>query len=436
MKRMNRILIGVGCVALLLISWLVTISAPSDKERQLKLMDDAEALMTDEIYIRAVPLLEDAIGYSTEHTFDAESALKRAYLQLLDQTGFRRKYLDLLAKQMGRENASPELFKEAAQFYLGISKRAEAFSVFRDGIAKTGSQELIDLYESCRYEYRLGYTIYEDVSEIFGTTIGVSRDGLWGLATSEGELIIPMEYDKISTFSSDRAFVKKDGRVFAVDKKNNRLVVFQETVTDFGNFAFDRLPALIDGNWYRLTGELEKGSAIFDWIGIHAEGRAAAQSGGKWGVISRTTDWVIPAEYDGIIMDALGRCYGQGAVFVQRGTGVQLLVGGELLGTYEDARPFSSEGYAAVKKDGKWGFIDPEGTVQIPYQFDEALSFGQHLAAVRVDERWGYVNLYGNIVIDPSFLQAKSFADGSAPVLTEKGWRFITLLEYKKGAGL
>lgn len=73
---------------------------------------------------------------------------------------------------------------------------------------------------------------------------------------------------------------------------------------------------------------------------------------------------------------------------------------------------------------------------QIDFQFDDALSFGQHLAAVKVDGTWGYVSLSGELVIEPQFIAAKSFYHGSAPVQTRDGWRFITLEEYREGDGL
>ena len=72
----------------------------------------------------------------------------------------------------------------------------------------------------------------------------------------------------------------------------------------------------------------------------------------------------------------------------------------------------------------------------IDFQFDDALSFGQHLAAVKEDGLWGYVSLWGELVIQPQFLNARSFYGGSAPVETVDGWRFITLLEYRGGSDL
>jgi hypothetical protein len=137
------------------------------------------------------------------------------------------------------------------------------------------------------------------------------------------------------------------------------------------------------------------------------------------------------------MQDELGRSYAQNSVFVRLDGWVYLFSGGRWIDDYyEDARPFSDNGYAAVKKSGKWGFIDTYGNEKIGFIFDDALSFGQHLAAVKIEDMWGYISLFGEIVIEPIFYEAKSFSHGSAPILTERGWQFITLIEHKKGVSL
>ena len=124
---------------------------------------------------------------------------------------------------------------------------------------------------------------------------------------------------------------------------------------------------------------------------MFSNGAAAAKAGGKWGLLETDGEtWILAPEYDGIVQDQLGRSYAQNAVFVRQGGDVQLLVDGEAVGeAYEDARPFA-DGWAAVKQNGKWGFIDTQGNVCIDFRFDDALSFGQHLAAVKVGDLWGY----------------------------------------------
>lgn len=48
---------------------------------------------------------------------------------------------------------------------------------------------------------------------------------------------------------------------------------------------------------------------------------------------------------------------------------------------YEDADSFN-EGLAAVKKDGKWGYIDETGKTVIPFEYDYAFPFSEGLAVV------------------------------------------------------
>ena len=101
-------------------------------------------------------------------------------------------------------------------------------------------------------------------------------------------------------------------------------------------------------------------------MGTYSGGYVAAKENSKWGLVDIDTDWLIPAEYDEIIMDELGKAYGQGAAFAKKGSSVYLFVEGKQVGqSFEDAKPFSDEGYAAVKKNGKWGYIDTSGEVKI-----------------------------------------------------------------------
>ena len=437
MKLANRMILTAGCIVLVIISWAIVLNSKSASQKQAELLAQAQVYLDDLVYVTAIPLLEEAAGYDEARTLEAESALKNAYLQMLGQTEYQKKYVGLLEKQMNRKDASADVFDEAANFYLGNAKYSEAYTILKNGIAKTGDEGLKALYENCRYEYNIAYNFYEDVSAIFGTTIGVKQDGLWGLASSDGSLLVPCEYDKISTFSDGRAIALKDGEITAIDGSNNRLVLFKGEASDFGNYADGRVALLTDEGWKRATGDFQMGTMAFEQIGTHSNGHAAAKQGGKWGVVDISAEWAIPAEHDGVAMDELGRSYAQGAAFVKDGGQYRLFVdGAQVGGAYDDAKPFGDEGFAAVRHGGKWGFIDTSGELRIGYRFDDALSFGQHLAAVRIGNFWKYISLSGEIAIDAEFLQAKSFANGSAPVLTERGWQFITLVESRKGVSL
>lgn len=434
MKRINRILLGVGCILVLMISWLMAITAETDRDRQLALINQAAGYTEDEIYIRAVPLLEEAIGYNEEYTLQAEEALKKVYLHLIDQSGYPRKYTNLLDKQMARKGAGPDVFTEAAEYYLSLNKLSDAFQVLRNGIAKTGSADLSALYETYRYQYKTGRAIYQEVTTTYNGAIQVKQNGKWGLASADGTLVIPCEYDKISTFSNGQAIARVGDVISGIDSNGNRVALLHGSAEDFSNFNDNRLALKRESGWVLADGNLNVGSSTFEEIGMYTNGLAPAKSSGKWGLVDTSgREWTLAAEYDEIIHDELGRSFSQNAVFVRQGNQVRLFAGKDFVGdTYEDAKPFA-DGWAAVKKNEKWGFIDPQGVVQIDFQFEDALSFGQHLAAVKQGDNWGYVSLQGEMVIEPTFSAAKSFCNGSAPVLTELGWQFITLLEYKGG---
>lgn len=71
-----------------------------------------------------------------------------------------------------------------------------------------------------------------------------------------------------------------------------------------------------------------------------------------------------------------------------------------------------SEGLCAIKKDGKWGYMDKTGKIVIDCSFDEAKSFSEGLAVVKKDGKCGYINNKGEVVIDFKYDSADSFSFG------------------------
>jgi hypothetical protein len=83
---------------------------------------------------------------------------------------------------------------------------------------------------------------------------------------------------------------------------------------------------------------------------------------------------------------------------------------------FEDAGVFS-EGHAAVKADGRWGYIDKTGRVVIKPQFESAEPFSDGLAAVSVGvNRVGYVDTAGQVAIPPTYVSGRKFTRGLARV--------------------
>ena len=82
---------------------------------------------------------------------------------------------------------------------------------------------------------------------------------------------------------------------------------------------------------------------------------------------------------------------------------------------FDDARDFK-EGFAAVKKDGKWGYINTKGEQIVKCKFDGAGNFSEGFAVVFKDGKCGYINTKGEQAIECKFDDACDFSEGFAGV--------------------
>lgn len=77
---------------------------------------------------------------------------------------------------------------------------------------------------------------------------------------------------------------------------------------------------------------------------------------------------------------------------------------------FERAEPFS-EGLAAVRIEGRWGFIDPEGRVVIQPTFEMVGRFWNGLAEFTVGDRAGVIDRNGDVVLEPCLTRAVPLTD-------------------------
>ncbi|MBQ6769466.1 MAG: WG repeat-containing protein [Bacteroidales bacterium] len=82
---------------------------------------------------------------------------------------------------------------------------------------------------------------------------------------------------------------------------------------------------------------------------------------------------------------------------------------------YNHAFPFYESDLALVESEGKFGYIDKRGKVEIPLQYAKAYPFSDERAAVKKNGKYGFVTSYGYEVIKPRYSDVKwGFIDGYA----------------------
>jgi hypothetical protein len=86
-----------------------------------------------------------------------------------------------------------------------------------------------------------------------------------------------------------------------------------------------------------------------------------------------------------------------------------------------------SNGLSLVKKDGKYGFVDLNGKIVVPIEFQEAVAYSEGFAPVRKGSLWGFYDSTGKVLVQPVYLDALCFHEGMAAVATNEGWGFINV---------
>ena len=82
---------------------------------------------------------------------------------------------------------------------------------------------------------------------------------------------------------------------------------------------------------------------------------------------------------------------------------------------------FEPELFPVANDSEKWGYINKNGEVLIPFQFETAYAFTEGLAGVKIDGgKLGYINLNGEFEIPASYAYGSYFHNGTALVLDKE----------------
>lgn len=223
----------------------------------------------------------------------------------------------------------------------------------------------------------------------------------WGYAGINGEFIIPPQFEKCYEFSPDGlgiVYEPKSRQHYIIDLENNKLT------TEKPDFK------------------------IKDGLGFNASkfqnGLLLVKIGEKWGYMNAEGKMAIQAIYDD------GNDFNSGFAAVKKGTKILLIdtKGNEIEPAVAamDIKDFT-EGLAPIRTmDKKFGFVNGEGELVIPAQFESVGYFSDGLAwAKTADKKLGYIDKNGKWVIEPKFEAGKEFDAESGLARVKQGDQWV-----------
>ncbi len=86
------------------------------------------------------------------------------------------------------------------------------------------------------------------------------------------------------------------------------------------------------------------------------------------------------------------------------------------------------DGLRFVREDGKCGYIDMDGNIVVPIEYDVLSAFSEGVAIIAKDGKYGYVDHDGNILVPLEYEETVEFSrggDGLAPVKKDGRWGYM-----------
>lgn len=208
---------------------------------------------------------------------------------------------------------------------------------------------------------------YSYVSGIYYTLFVAKKNNKCGLIGSNGEIILPIEYDEIGKFeSNDRAIAKKNGLYGIINNRGKEQIPFEySSITTYhfdGNYVVEK-----NGKYGIIKKEPLETIIPLDYddleVCFYDETHFIVKENGKYGIIDKNLKIIVPLEYDRI------------SNWVEYGPEEHFIV-----------------------KNGKEGLISREGRIVIPPVYDKIYVDNGTLIKVKNDGVYGTINWRNKIV--------------------------------------
>ncbi|WP_282925729.1 WG repeat-containing protein [Helcococcus kunzii] len=363
---------------------------------------------------------------------------------------------------------TPEIYIELAEYYKELEKKDEAISIGenlnRDFPKEVkGYEFLVNLYAKEK-DYTNMFATYEEfksrklsskaIEEIYTKNeyvyqinelmneVKVPSNGLvafregdkWGYMDKSLKATITSKYKYTDLFRNNRAYVTTaSDEHYYIDKKGEKRhdLMNIEGIEKAGVISVKGFTAKTKEGWNIYDLSNNKMAGPFDEVSNVENSLIVATKDGKTKIYNLDNKKAYDIEGE-IINNEYNMPIENDRIFSKVGDKVNLYDSeGKLIAEgFEDAKPFITNG-AAVKKNGKWGFINFDGEVVIEYQYEDAKSLSNSHAAVKKGGKWGYINTKNEMVIPAQFEEASNMTnDGILIVKLDGRWNLISLYKY------
>jgi hypothetical protein len=272
----------------------------------------------------------------------------------------------------------------------------------------------------------------------------IERNDKYGFINDKNEIIIKPQFDYIGNFSNEVCNVANVIDEIHFEMDNKKYFHVESSIIDSnGKMLFPFSKYLVINNFYdevafcynpilKKHGVIDKKGKelipfIFDTSEIEyskfSNGLAKIKKNDKYGFINKNNELVIPCIYDNAshFNEDFALAKIKSKEFLINKNGEIFKSKYKIVSTFND-------GFAKVKQNKMFGFINKENNLIIDFIFDSIWNnFKEEHCLVSLNKKYGLINKSGNIIIDFQFTDVRSIGNNVFPAKIKNKWTLVNL---------
>lgn len=226
---------------------------------------------------------------------------------------------------------------------------------------------------------KINQKTYDKILPFNGNFYPVKKRGYWGAMNAEGKEIISCVFDSLIQIEAPYVVVGFHNQYGVIDMEENWRVIPQP----------DQLMVVYTDRYLQTKGNNTYLKSFTGRVIYFTENPIDAKEDFLEEKISNGSMWRI--NYDGQII-------------------------------YRQLPPDSpyeklfseTEGLRAIKKNGRYGFIDDRGRLRIANRYENVKPYSEKLAAIQILNKWGFIDHAEKIIIQPVYESVTPFDKGTS----------------------
>ena len=374
-----------------------------------------------------------------EDTIEARTEMIKVYEKGVKNGEFTNTYevTNMVFDIVDDHRDENEAYEYAGEFFYNTSNFEDCVIVLKQAEKrKIKSKKIEELVEKVKYKYEISYSMYVDVFKGNEDKYTVVEGDTYGFLDETAASVVGSGYDFASIFSENRAFVKKEGYTFLINSEGQREAYFSNDIEKSSGVGSNLLACVENGKYkyYGTDGKYKFGE--YEYAGKFRNNIAAVKENQKWKLIDDKGKTICNEEFEDIKQNELEECSAQGIIFAKENETYKMYdlkmkrIGKQ---EFEDVRPFiDEEGYAAVKINGKWGYINIKGDIEIEPEYEDAKSFSNGIGSVKKGPYWVMIDSKNKDIIEGEFEDIDYMnSEGICFVKTNGYWKSISMLYWE-----